>query len=119
MAKSLHDAQHEVYLVINAQVFPIQENVVRIGRKLDNDVVIQDALISRYHAEIRLAEDGTYKIFDLGSTSGTFLNNKQVKESTLFSGDIILFANVPVMFVSERKDLDSKGEADTGKLLKG
>ena len=118
MAKSLQDAQHEVYLVINAQVFPIQHNVVRIGRKLDNDVVIQDALISRYHAEIRLADDGTYKIFDLGSTSGTFLNNKQVKESTLFSGDIILFANVPVMFVSERKDLDSKGEADTGKLLK-
>jgi pSer/pThr/pTyr-binding forkhead associated (FHA) protein len=103
------------YLVINNQIFPIQNDVTRIGRKLDNDLVIQDPLLSRHHAEIRLVED-KFRIFDLDSTGGTFLNNKKVGESVLYSGDIILLANVPVMFVHDKKGVTSTSEEETGKL---
>lgn len=103
------------YLVINNQIFPIQKDVTRIGRKLDNDLVIQDPLLSRHHAEIRLVED-KFRLFDLDSTGGTFLNNKKVGESVLYSGDIILLANVPVMFVHDKKGASSTSENETDKL---
>ena len=82
-----------VYLVINNQIFPIQKEITKIGRKLDNDLEIQDSLVSRHHAEIHL-KDGRFKLVDLDSTGGTYLNNKKIQESVIYSGDIILLANV-------------------------
>jgi pSer/pThr/pTyr-binding forkhead associated (FHA) protein len=104
-----------VYLVINNQIFPIKNPVTKIGRKLDNDLVIQDSLVSRYHAEIHF-EDGKFKLIDLDSTGGTYLNNKKISESIIYSGDIILLANVPIMFVQDKKQFDSKGDAPTDSL---
>ena len=49
------------YLVIHSQIFPLKKETVRIGRKLDNDLVIQEPMVSRYHAEVRL-ENGKYFI---------------------------------------------------------
>ena len=104
-----------VYIVINSQVFPIKKSRVTIGRKLDNDLVIHDNLISRCHAEIRY-EDKQFSLLDLDSTGGTFLNNKKIKKSVLYSGDIILLANVPIMFVDQRESLEKKSSETTGKL---
>lgn len=105
----------DAYLVINNQIYPISELVITIGRKLDNDVVIQDPLVSRYHAEIR-REDGQYFLHDLESTCGTYVNQKNVTKSQLHSGDIILFANVPIMFVDETASLQFQSEGKTGSL---
>jgi pSer/pThr/pTyr-binding forkhead associated (FHA) protein len=102
-----------VYLVINSQVFPIKKETTTLGRKLDNDLVLQDALVSRYHAEIKY-EDGRFTIYDLDSTSGTFLNNKKIKKSILYSGDLILLANIPIMFIDESGSLESEADKITG-----
>ena len=45
------------YLIINSQIFPLNKTVSTIGRKLDNDLVIQDSLVSRVHAEIRFEKN--------------------------------------------------------------
>ena len=103
------------YLVINNQIYPISESVTTIGRKLDNDVVIQDPLVSRYHAEIR-REGKNYFLHDLESTCGTYVNQKNVTKSQLFSGDIILFANVPIMFVDEAASISFYSDGKTGTL---
>jgi pSer/pThr/pTyr-binding forkhead associated (FHA) protein len=109
--ESIRDA----YLVINNQIYPLNKAVTTIGRKLDNDIVIQDPLVSRYHAEIR--QDGdTFYLFDLDSSCGTFVNQKNISKSQLFSGDIILLANMPVMFVDEAASLYSAAESVTGKM---
>ena len=102
-----------VYLVINSQVFPLKKETTSLGRKLDNDLVLQDALVSRYHAEIKF-EDGRFTIYDLDSTSGTFLNNKKIKKSVLYSGDLILLANTPIMFIDESGSLESQADKITG-----
>lgn len=107
--------KHNAYLVINNQIYPMRAPVTTIGRKLDNDVVIQDPLVSRYHAEIR-REGDNYFLHDLESTCGTYVNQKNVSESQLFSGDIILFANVPIMFVDETASISLKSEGKTGTL---
>ena len=103
------------YLVINSQVFPIKQDLTKIGRKLDNDLVIQEPLVSRYHAEIRL-EDDKFHLHDLESTGGTFLNQKKISSSVLYTGDIILLANVPVMFIDDSTNLIVPAEEPTGQL---
>lgn len=104
-----------VYLVINTQVVPIRSKITTIGRKLENDLVIQDSLVSREHAEIHY-KDNQFMIYDLKSTGGTFINNKKIEEGVLYSGDIISLANIPMMFVMDGPGVEDKSEKKTGRL---
>ena len=113
--KNINPLLEGAYLVINNQIYPIQKDKIRIGRKLDNDLVIQEPLISRNHAEIRLEEE-QFILSDLDSTGGTFLNNKKVDESALYSGDIILLANTPLMFIHDKQEITIQSNQVTGKL---
>lgn len=61
---------------------------VTIGRKMDNDVVIDNLAVSGYHARI-VEESGTYFIEDTGSTNGTYLNDIKITKQRLQSGDQI------------------------------
>jgi len=56
---------------------------VRIGRGSNNEIVLRDFSVSRSHATIRLNADGTWTIEDLGSTNGTFVNDRAVTEAPL------------------------------------
>lgn len=113
-AKRLESDQN-AYLVINSQVFPIDHTIISIGRKLDNDLVIQDALVSREHAEIRY-EGEQFVLYDLNSTGGTFVNNKKIERCILYSGDIICLATLPLMFINDAPSMESKAEQPTGQL---
>jgi ABC transport system ATP-binding/permease protein len=62
---------------------------VRIGRADDNDLVIEDLVVSRHHAELRALPDGTYEIADLGSHNGTYLNGLPVTAAPIGPGDIV------------------------------
>ncbi len=103
------------YLILNAQAFPLIKEITTIGRKLDNDLVIQDALVSRHHAEV-IQKDGSYFIRDKNSTGGTYLNNKRVKEAQLYSNDLILLANTPLMFIQEDQKFKEKSDTPTDSL---
>jgi pSer/pThr/pTyr-binding forkhead associated (FHA) protein len=116
MANNTSKKNKKAYLIVNSQVFPLTKEITTIGRKLDNDLVIQDILVSRKHAEIRF-EDGQFFIFDLDSTGGTYLNNKKVTEAKLFSGDLIMISNIPLMFIDESKSLEADSAAITGDLV--
>ncbi|WP_338899042.1 FHA domain-containing protein [Streptomyces sp. TG1A-60] len=48
--------------------------VMRIGRALENDLVVSDLQVSRNHAEFHATPDGRFEIRDLGSHNGTFVN---------------------------------------------
>ncbi|MGW7368243.1 FHA domain-containing protein [Streptomyces sp. NPDC054841] len=70
-------------------VRPLPTRTVRIGRGADNDVVIDDLVVSRRHAELRLHPDGTFEIADVGSHNGTYLNGQPITLATVSAGDII------------------------------
>jgi ABC-type multidrug transport system ATPase subunit/ABC-type multidrug transport system permease subunit len=70
-------------------VRPLPTRTVRIGRADDNDLVIDDLVVSRDHAELRALPDGTYEIVDLGSHNGTYLNGRPVTSALLGPGDIV------------------------------
>lgn len=63
-------------------------SLARIGRASDNDIVIDDLLVSRHHAELR--KDGEdYVLVDLNSQNGTFINGKRIDRSVLTSRDYV------------------------------
>ena len=61
-----------------------------LGRHADNDVVVDEAAVSREHAIIVKGETG-YRLRDLGSTNGTFVNRRKIgtDERVLTHGDVI------------------------------
>ncbi|MEU8437248.1 FHA domain-containing protein [Streptomyces sp. NPDC029216] len=62
---------------------------LRIGRDPANDLVVNDLVVSRRHAELRALADGTYEIVDLGSHNGTYLNGAPVARARIAEGDIV------------------------------
>lgn len=70
-------------------VRPLPSRTVRIGRAGDNDLVVDDLIVSRRHAELRAMPDGTYEIVDLGSHNGTYLNGQPVARAPVGPGDIV------------------------------
>ncbi|WP_351225123.1 FHA domain-containing protein [Streptomyces sp. NPDC002133] len=52
--------------------------VMRIGRALDNELVVSDLQVSRHHAEFHATPDGRFEIRDLGSHNGTYVNGQPI-----------------------------------------
>ncbi|TDC73760.1 FHA domain-containing protein [Streptomyces hainanensis] len=55
--------------------------VTRIGRALENELVVSDLQVSRLHAEFLAHPDGRYEIHDLGSHNGTYVNGQQLPKN--------------------------------------
>ena len=105
----------DVYIIVNQNIYPIKKSVTTIGRKVDNDIVIQSDYISRNHAEI-CYEDSKFYLYDKNSSGGTFVNTTKIDKSALISGDLVLLANVPFIFIYEGEKLRKSSDVTTGKL---
>jgi hypothetical protein len=86
------------FLIIHGtKVFPLSKSVVDIGRRMENDLVIDDPRVSRDHAQLRV-KNGRFVIFDLNSTGGTYVNSQRSHQSVLYPGDVISLAGVPLIY---------------------
>lgn len=63
--------------------------VMRIGRALENELVVSDLQVSRHHAEFVATPDGRFEIRDLGSHNGTYVNG----QPTAKSGTVLIGPN--------------------------
>jgi pSer/pThr/pTyr-binding forkhead associated (FHA) protein len=71
------------------KTFPLEGDVLTIGREASNAVAINDAEVSRKHTQLVL-QGGKYVITDLGSTNGTFVNGQRLTgQHVLQPGEII------------------------------
>jgi adenylate cyclase len=91
--------------------FPLDVEVIRIGRDKQNDLVLFDDRASRRHA--RLERNGeTYTLIDMKSSNGTFVNNTEVERGgsqALNDGDEIKIGNHRLLFrVAKRVNYDDK-----------
>jgi len=74
------------------------KGVSNVGRARDNQVVLEDATVSRHHAWIKL-EGEEYLVFDIGSANGTFVNDEKIEEPhRLENGDVIRFGDAEFVF---------------------
>lgn len=103
------------YLVFNQTIIPITKQITNIGRKPENDLVIQEKSVSRFHARIRV-QDGHFVLTDRNSHNGTFINDNKIKEVELEPGTLIYFGEAMVFFVQEDKRITESLEMDTGEL---
>ena len=63
--------------------------IIRIGKASDNDFVVNDPHVSRYHAKLIREEGGCWLLEDLGSTNGTFVNGAQIVKKHVTPSDTI------------------------------
>jgi pSer/pThr/pTyr-binding forkhead associated (FHA) protein len=92
------------FLILNGNyVFPLGSGVLNFGRRLDNQIVIDDPRVSRAHAQLR-AIRGRYVLFDLNSTGGTYVNGQRISQFTLRPGDVISLAGVTIIYGEESSD---------------
>jgi hypothetical protein len=89
------------FLVIGGKVnYPLEKDVINIGRHSDNDLSLEDPYISRHHAQLR-AIDQNYVIFDVGSTGGLYLNDKKISKATLCSGDVVRMGAIYLIYIQD------------------
>ena len=107
--------EQNVFLIFNRQIIPLEKQVTRLGRQLDNDIVFNEEFVSRVHSEIRI-EDGQYVLYDNESTSGTFVNSRKIDRCVLNSGDLISLASIQIMFVNNNANLVDRSRGTTHRL---
>jgi len=73
------------------EVFSLDANLIGIGRDAKNEIVIDNDYISAHHARLSLEGDGGYRLFDLNSNNGTYVNDQTISEVKLTHGDTIRF----------------------------
>lgn len=95
------EARLELNDGLGRRVIPLDKPQLTIGRRTENDVRLTGSDVSRDHAEI-VRVDGDYVLRDRGSRYGTFVNDTQINEHKLASGDRIQFgraAGTDVVFL--------------------
>src|SRR5256884_4846744 len=82
------------------QEIELSPDPMTIGRASACNIRIADAGVSSKHAKI-WCEDGQYFLMDLGSTNGTFVNDRDVDREQLKDGDVITFGMTRASFVGD------------------
>jgi signal transduction histidine kinase/pSer/pThr/pTyr-binding forkhead associated (FHA) protein len=86
--------------------FELTEDTVGVGRDPSSTIRLHDTEVSRKHAEFRQV-DGVYRLVDIGSANGTFVNNKKIQDTTLEAGDQIHVGQTTLVFSIGRGDTSS------------
>jgi hypothetical protein len=73
-----------------------------IGRRADNDIVLDDLSVSASHAWI-MNQQNHYVVMNTLSTNGTFVNGKRIHEATLRHGDRVRFGQVEFTFLTRER----------------
>jgi Protein of unknown function (DUF3662)/Inner membrane component of T3SS, cytoplasmic domain len=96
-----HELQRQVAVLSwSGRRLRIDKRSVVLGRSRDADVQIEDANVSRRHAELR-QEGTTYWIVDLDSTNGVEVGGRRVKRAKLEPGSSFTVGSTEVKFTTE------------------
>src|SRR6187551_1458896 len=86
------------------QEWTFDKEEIRIGSMDDNDVVLSDDTVSRYHCRIA-QEDTGYVLLDQRSTNGTFINKVRVREGFLKPGSVIGVGQSQIKFNAREEEV--------------
>ena len=90
-----------------------------VGRSGGNDLVLDDASVSKMHAALSVTEDGSLVVADTGSTNGTFINGQRIaygKAMALVENDKVKFGQIDVTFEPQPRHEISEDQPPKGTL---
>lgn len=82
------------------KVIDSSKDLITIGRNLKNDIQIDNLAVSNFHAHI-VCQLGHYFVEDLGSTNGTFVNDRKISKWALADNDAIAIGKHAIVFLDE------------------
>lgn len=96
------DSARRAFLMVSTRgSFPVQFDLggplIGIGRASDNDVIVDDPMVSRHHCQLKL-QHGAYGFTDLGSRNGSTVNGEPVSQVALGPGDVIRIGDTEIEF---------------------
>jgi hypothetical protein len=90
-ATTVFKRSREVLLIVagpdKGKEWPIDQDVVTIGRGHDNTLVLSDMSVSRNHARLERLDGGAFRLVDLDSLNGTYYQKTRINQSTIKPGD--------------------------------
>ncbi|MDE6657243.1 MAG: FHA domain-containing protein [Oscillospiraceae bacterium] len=87
--------------------FPLEADEILLGRHISADIKLTDSAVSRYHA-VMTVTGGVWSITDLDAKSGTYVNDKRIKQKKLAVGDCIQLGNTKLYLVKRPAQSQSK-----------
>ncbi len=96
------ESARRAYLMVSTRgsspvQFELGGALIGIGRASDNDVILDDPMVSRHHCQLKL-QHGAYSFTDLGSRNGSSVNGQQVSQVALGPGDLIRIGDTEIEF---------------------
>ena len=79
--------------------YVLDDQVTKAGRHPDSDIFLDDITVSRRHAEFHRTDAG-YRVKDVGSLNGTYLNRERIEEGELENGDEVQIGKFKLVFLS-------------------
>ncbi len=90
--------------------FELAGDVLTVGRDAGNRLRLHDTEVSRHHAEFTPTKDGSYRLLDIGSANGTFVNNQSIRDVQLQAGDQIQIGQSVLVYSVGRGDAPPRGD---------
>ncbi len=81
--------------------------VKTVGRSPTADFILDAGMVSRFHCRLTVSPSGEIEIQDLGSTNGTFVNDRRVAKHVLSAGDRVRVGRVEMEVTDARKAPDA------------
>ena len=103
---------------LQGRTFDLTSDGLAIGRHPSNDLAIPDAAVSRHHCALRRTASG-WRVADLDSRHGTFLNGRPVREETLRHGDVLAIGESTFLAVLEEPAGEEAGTGEDVELEAG
>jgi hypothetical protein len=98
----------DAFLIVDGRRHvPLDRPFMTIGRRADNDIVVDAPTVSRQHAQLRWRY-GRFVLYDLGSRGGTLVNGQPVTESVLQPGDVVTLSDVPLIYGEGLAEADDR-----------
>lgn len=84
------------------QRFVLDRGRLSVGRREDNDIVLAEPSVSSMHAWL-IGENGHWRVMNMLSTNGTYVNDVKVHEQPIEDGDRIRFGSVAFVFRTQEE----------------
>lgn len=99
------------------QEIVLDKEVTTIGRKPDNDIIIDNQAVSGHHAQIKTQGD-ELMLEDLNSLNGTYVNSQKISKTELYNGDVVLIGvHTLNVFSDKNREADKKNYAMRGRSM--